>query len=159
VLFVCEDNKYSATTHTADLSAGPGPLARAQSLGIPGETVDGNDVEAVDAAVAGMVAKIRGGDGPQFLHADTYRIKGHTAADPGAYRKAEEVAAQAIRDPLRRAAARLAALGVDPRAIDELDTAAKTEIGAAYAHAKAAPWPGEALAYSDIQDIGFGQWR
>jgi pyruvate dehydrogenase E1 component alpha subunit len=159
VLFVCEDNKYSATTHTSDLSAGPGPLARAQSLGIPGRTVDGNDVEAVDAAAADMVARIRGGEGPQFLHVDTYRMKGHTAADPGAYRKAEEVAAQATRDPLRRASARLAALGVDARAIDEIDGAAKAEIAAAYAHAKAAPWPADALAYSDVQDIGFGQWR
>ena len=159
VLFVCEDNKYSATTHTSDLSAGPGPLARAQSFGIPGRSVDGNDVEAVDAAAADMVARIRNGEGPQFLHVDTYRMKGHTAADPGAYRKAEEVAAQAARDPLRRASARLAALGVDPRAIDEIDNAAKTEIAAAYAHAKAAPWPADALAYSDVQDIGSGQWR
>ncbi|HEX2115960.1 MAG TPA: thiamine pyrophosphate-dependent dehydrogenase E1 component subunit alpha [Alphaproteobacteria bacterium] len=159
VLFVCEDNKYSATTHTADLSAGPGPLARAQSLGVPGVTIDGNDVELVDATTAALVAKIRSGAGPQFLHTDTYRIKGHTAADPATYRKADEVTAQLQRDPLRRAAARLAALGVDPKAIDEIDHAAKAEIEKAYAHAKAAPWPADALAYADVQDAGFGQWR
>lgn len=159
VLFVCEDNKYSATTHTADLSAGPGPLARAQSLGVPGMTVDGNDVEAVDAAAATLIAQIRRGDGPQFLHVDTYRIKGHTATDAAGYRKAEEVAAQAARDPLRRAAERLVALGVEAEAIDAVARDARTEIDAAYAHAKAAPWPADALAYSDIQDVGFGQWR
>jgi TPP-dependent pyruvate/acetoin dehydrogenase alpha subunit len=159
VLFVCEDNKYSATTHTADLSAGPGPLARAQSLGIPGMTIDGNDVEAVDLTTASMIERIRAGAGPQFLHADTYRMKGHTAADAAAYRKAEEVAAQAARDPLRHAATRLAGLGIAPKALDEIDCAAKAEIEAAYASAKAAPWPEDALAFTDIQDIGFGQWR
>lgn len=159
VLFVCEDNKYSATTHTADLSAGGGPLARAQSLGVPGTTIDGNDVEAVDTAAADMIVKIRAGAGPQFLHADTYRIKGHTAADPALYRKAEEVAQASTRDPLRRAAARLAGLGVDAQSIAALDRDAKGEIDMAYAHAKAAPWPDHARAYADIQDIGFGQWR
>jgi pyruvate dehydrogenase E1 component alpha subunit len=159
ILFVCEDNKYSATTCTADLSAGPGPLARAQSLGVHGVTIDGNDVEAVDMAAADMVAKIRAGAGPQFLHVDTYRIKGHTAADPAAYRRPEEVAAQAVRDPLRRAAARLEGLGVDAKVIAGLDRDAKSEIDIAYAHAKAAPWPGDGFAYSDIQDTGFGQWR
>jgi TPP-dependent pyruvate/acetoin dehydrogenase alpha subunit len=159
VLFVCEDNKYSATTHTADLSAGPGPRARAESLGIPGVTIDGNDVEAIDGATAALTEKIRAGQGPQFLHADTYRMRGHTAVDAAAYRKAEEVAAQAARDPLRRAAARLAALGVAATALDEIERGAKAEIETAYAKAKAAPWPADALAYSDIQDIGFGQWR
>ena len=81
------------------------------------------------------------------------------ATDAAAYRKAEEVAAQATRDPLRHAAARLTGLGVDPKALDEIDGGAKGEIDRAYAHAKAAPWPADALAYSDIQDIGFGQWR
>jgi pyruvate dehydrogenase E1 component alpha subunit len=159
VLFVCEDNKYSATTHTSDLSAGPGPLARAESLGVPGVTIDGNDVEAVDAAAAALTAKIRGGEGPQFLHADTYRVRGHTATDAAGYRKAEEVAAQIDRDPLRRASARLAALGVDAQLLDAVDRDARAEIDMAYAQAKAAPWPADALAYSDIQDVGSGQWR
>jgi TPP-dependent pyruvate/acetoin dehydrogenase alpha subunit len=159
VLFVCEDNKYAATTYTADLSAGPGPLARAQSLGVHGTTIDGNDVEAVDAAAATLLDKIRGGAGPQFLHADTYRMRGHTATDAAAYRKAEEVAKQATRDPLRRAAVRLTGLGVDPKTLDEIDGGAKSEIERAYAHAKAAPWPADALAYADIQDTGFGQWQ
>ena len=158
-LLVCEDNKYSATTHTADLSAGPGPLARAQSLGIPGATIDGNDVEAIDASAAAMIEKIRAGGGPQFLHADTYRMKGPPAADIAAYRKAEDVAALAARDPLRRAAKHLANLGVAATALEEIDHEAKAEIHAAYMKAKAAPWPDEALAYSDIQDNGFGQWR
>src|SRR5450755_1959156 len=44
VLFVCEDNQISATTPTAAMTAGSGASARAQSMGIPALTVDGNDV-------------------------------------------------------------------------------------------------------------------
>ena len=59
VLFVCEDNRYSATTSTRTLSAGPGALARAQSLGVPGEAVDGNDVAAVYRASARLLAEVQ----------------------------------------------------------------------------------------------------
>src|SRR6266566_3196970 len=79
ILFVCEDNGFAATTRTRALSAGPGPGARAASLGLPVREVDGNDVAAVDEAVGELTARIRTGGGPQFLHAVTYRLKGHTA--------------------------------------------------------------------------------
>jgi len=93
VLFVCEDNGFAATTRTAALSAGEGADARARSLGIPAMVVDGNDVAGVDAAAAELTQRIRGGHCPQFLLARTYRLKGHTAADAGSYRRPEEVAA------------------------------------------------------------------
>ena len=35
VVFVCEDNQFAATTRTGTVSAGEGPAARAESLGIP----------------------------------------------------------------------------------------------------------------------------
>ncbi len=99
VLLVCEDNGYAATTVTGDLSAGRGAAARAESLGIPAVTVDGNDVEAVDRVAGEAIGRIRAGGGPALLHATTYRLKGHTAADAGAYRKAEEVARHQAREP------------------------------------------------------------
>jgi TPP-dependent pyruvate/acetoin dehydrogenase alpha subunit len=89
VLFVCEDNGFAAMTRTAALSAGGGPDARAESLGIPATIVDGNDVAAVDEAARELAAQIRHGGGPRFLLARTYRLKGHTAADAAAYRSAE----------------------------------------------------------------------
>jgi pyruvate dehydrogenase E1 component alpha subunit len=159
ILFVCEDNQYSATTHTSDLTAGEGPAARAQSLGIPATAVDGNDVDGVDRVAGELLAAIRGGSGPRFLHALTYRLKGHTASDPAPYRKAEEVAARQALDPLKRAAATLASLGVSESDLAAIEIAAKAEIGGAYATAKAAPWPAAPLAFADIQDVGHGQWR
>ncbi len=59
VLFVCEDNRISATTPTGPMTGGAGAAARAESLGVPAVRVDGNDVEAVDAAAARLIGDVR----------------------------------------------------------------------------------------------------
>jgi TPP-dependent pyruvate/acetoin dehydrogenase alpha subunit len=159
VLFVCEDNRYSATTATDAMTAGEGAAARARGIGLPAETVDGNDVLALDAAARELVARIRSGGGPQFLHALTYRVKGHVSVDAAAYRDQGEVESALESDPLKLASRRLAALGVTAERIAEVDAAARTEIEAALAAARAAPWPEPAEAYADVQDTGTGQWR
>jgi pyruvate dehydrogenase E1 component alpha subunit len=159
VLFVCEDNRISATTPTGPMTGGPGASARAESLGVPAVKVDGNDVEIVDAAARDLVAAVRAGAGPRFLHAVTYRFKGHVSVDPGAYRDAGEVAAALASDPLKLARDKLVARGTAAAAIDAVDAAAKAEIDAALAQAAAAPWPEPAAAYTDVQDTGAGQWR
>ena len=82
VLFVCEDNGVAAFTATASVTAGPGVSARAEALGVPATHVDGNDVVAVDSAVASIVAAIRSGGGPHLFHAKTFRWTGHTSTDP-----------------------------------------------------------------------------
>lgn len=155
VLFVCEDNRYSATTATDTMTAGDGAAARALSLDIPAVTVDGNDVEAVHEAAEKLVAEIRTGSGPRLLHALTYRVKGHVSVDPAAYRQQGEVVQALENDPLRLTAARLAAAGITVAAID---AEAKAEIDAAVAAASAAPFPAPELAFTDIQDTGAGQW-
>ena len=159
VLFVCEDNRYSATTATDAMTAGEGAAARARGIGLAAETVDGNDVAAVDAVSAALVARIRAGGGPQFLHALTYRVKGHVSVDPAAYRDQSEVASALESDPLRRAAGRLAQLGVGAESLGAIEAEAQAEIDAALAAARAAPWPDPAEAYTDVQDTGAGQWR
>ncbi|MBK9609550.1 MAG: thiamine pyrophosphate-dependent dehydrogenase E1 component subunit alpha [Betaproteobacteria bacterium] len=159
VLFVCEDNRYSATTATDAMTGGAGAAARARGMDIPAETVDGNDVRAVDHAARDMVARIRAGGGPQFLHALTYRVKGHVSVDPATYREQGEVDRALESDPLQLAAARLDALGVDAARIAEVDAAARAEIETALAVARAAPWPQAAAAYTDVQDTGAGQWH
>ena len=93
VLFVCEDNRWSATTASGPMIAGDGAAARAASLGIAALQVDGNDVLAVHEAAGRLVAEVRGGSGPRLLHAITYRVKGHVSVDPAAYRDPQELAA------------------------------------------------------------------
>jgi pyruvate dehydrogenase E1 component alpha subunit len=159
VLFVCEDNRISATTPTGPMTGGPGASVRAESIGVPGVKVDGNDVEAVDAVAAGLVAEVRGGAGPRFLHAVTYRFKGHVSVDPGAYRDQAEVEAARAFDPLLVARRALTGRGVVAETLDVIDTVAKAEIDTAMAQAEAAPWPEPASAYTDVQTTGAGQWR
>jgi acetoin:2,6-dichlorophenolindophenol oxidoreductase subunit alpha len=159
VLFVCEDNRISATTPTAMMTAGDGVSARAQAMGIGSRLVDGNDVEAVDAAAAALVQEIRAQGGPRVLHAITYRFKGHVSVDPGTYRDPAEVEAAYRNDPMLRVRARLLALGVTQAQIDEIDAAVKTEIDAALAQAKDAPWPEVHEAYEDVMNASNGVWR
>ena len=154
VLFVCEDNRWSATTASGPMTAGEGALARALGIGVDGVTVDGNDVFAVDAAAGELVARIRAGSGPQLLHAITYRLKGHVSVDPAAYRDGAEVARALENDPLPLAATRIGAAEA-ARIRDE----AQAEVTRALEAAAAAPWPGPQAAYADIQDTGAGQWR
>jgi len=159
VLFVCEDNGFAATTRTRQMSGGPGASARAESLGVPATGVNGNDVEAVDAATGRLVATIRAGGGPQFLHALTYRLMGHTASDAAPYRPAAEVEAKRADDPIARARARLAALDLPEAALDRLADEAYAELDRAVEAARAAPWPALDQAYADVLDLGAGTWR
>jgi pyruvate dehydrogenase E1 component alpha subunit len=136
------------------MTAGEGALARAQAIGVPGEQVDGNDVIAVDAATAKLVAEVRAGKGPRFLHAITYRFKGHVSVDPATYRDGEEVARALQDDPLKRVWG-LITVGD----VERIHREAEEEVRKALAAAAAAPWPSPEAAYTDIQDTGSGRWR
>jgi acetoin:2,6-dichlorophenolindophenol oxidoreductase subunit alpha len=111
-------------------------------------------VLAVDAVAAELVARIRAGDGPQFLHARCYRWEGHTGTDAAAYRPAEEAAAARGRDCIRRLAALLEQAGVAAGEIAAVETEAAAEMAAHRAAALAAPWPLPDAAFSDVQDMG-----
>jgi pyruvate dehydrogenase E1 component alpha subunit len=158
VLFVCEDNRISATTPTGPMTAGSGASARAESMGIAAITVDGNDVLAVHEAAGRLAAEVRAGSGPRFLHAVTYRFKGHVSVDPGTYRDPAEVQRAQAFDPLTQARARLLALGAKATDVDAIDAAAHAEIEAALACADAAPWPEPDEAFQDIVTTGAGSW-
>jgi len=154
LLFVCEDNRWSATTSTEAMTAGDGALARARAIGVPGQKVDGNDAIQVYGVSKNLIEKIRGGEGPHFLHAITYRFKGHVSVDPATYRDGEEVSRALESDPLKLVEAKL-----DEREATAIRREAEAEVRKALEVAAAAPWPEAASAYTDIQDAGSGQWR
>lgn len=154
LLFVCEDNSYSSTTRTHIMTAGAGSTARAKSLDIPTVDVDGNDVIAVDLAARQWVDEIRGGGGPRYLHARTYRLSGHTAVDLAPYRSQREVDERTLEEPIRRLEARLRACGVQEHELSEVADRLRLEMDGAYARAKAAPFPEIFNACEDVQDIG-----
>jgi pyruvate dehydrogenase E1 component alpha subunit len=152
VLFLCEDNDFAATTRTGVVSAGEGPSARAESLGIPSTKVDGNDVLEVDAAVRDNLDALRSGAGPRFIHALTYRLTGHTAVDAAGYRDSAEVEARWQRDPIARAAAMLADGGMSAADLEQVKTEAGLEMHEVLDAARTSPWPEDRHTHSDVQD-------
>jgi len=158
VLFVCEDNRWSAMTATGPLTAGVGAAARARALGVDALAVDGNDVEAVADAAQALVAAVRTGAGPRLLHASSYRVKGHVSVDAAAYRDEAEVAAALETDPIGRAARRFVELGGSAAALSAMRAAASHEVAAALRFAQDSPWPDAAAAFTDVQDTGCGRW-
>jgi pyruvate dehydrogenase E1 component alpha subunit len=158
VLFVCEDNRWSATTASGPMTAGPGASARAIGLDIAATQVDGNDVVEVHQAAAALVAQVRAGLGPRLLHALTYRVKGHVSVDPAAYRDPRELAAALQTDPIARLRQRWQSLGHDLVVLDTLENEATAEVQAALDAASTAPWPEASAAFTDVQTTGAGAW-
>lgn len=103
VLFVCENNGFATSMRVRDSTAGS-ITGRAEAFGIPAETVDGQDPEAVLAAATTAVDRARAGGGPTLLECLTYRFDAHHTWEYLArprYRTAEEVADGSVRDPLQ----------------------------------------------------------
>lgn len=160
VLFVCEDNRWSATTASGPMIAGEGASARAAGMGIPSVQVDGNDVLAVHAEAGRLVAEVRAGRGPRLLHAITYRVKGHVSVDLAAYRDPVELAQALQTDPIERARQQYLALaGASADELERIEREAEEEVAAALAAADAAPWPDASAAFTDVQTMGAGPWR
>lgn len=158
LLVICEDNGYASTTFTKSVTAGGGPAVRARAFDIPAVTLDGNDLLAVDQAAAELVERIRNGAGPQFLHAQTYRLMGHVSRDPATYRAKSEVEARWELEPIRRVEAWLTAEGIGDGEIAAAREAAGQAMAEAVAAAKAAPFPEARIAYADVQDVGGPAW-
>jgi pyruvate dehydrogenase E1 component alpha subunit len=155
ILFVCEDNRWAATTEADAMTAGAGALARAEAIGVPGAQVDGNDVFAVWEATAKLLAEVRAGRGPRLLHCVTYRVKGHVSVDVAGYRDAVKHDQELERDPLVLAAKRIAT----QERLEAIGREAREEVVAALKAAHEAPWPDPSAAYTDVQDTGAGRWR
>jgi TPP-dependent pyruvate/acetoin dehydrogenase alpha subunit len=154
MLFVCEDNGYSVTLRTRDVTGGPPSVERLAGFGIPVASVDGNDVVAVEQMARGLIAKVRAGGGPHFLHASTYRWYGHLAHDKGLYRDPLEVERARQDDCIANAERWLAQHQVGADQLEMLRVKCQQAIAAAVAAASTAPFPAAASAFTDVQDIG-----
>src|SRR5215471_4872110 len=102
VVYVCVNNQYAMSTRSDWSVAGGDPARRAAGYGIPGVSVDGMDLFAVNAAASELVERARRGDGPSYLVCNTYRFHGHHAGDPLNYRAREEVERWREQDPIER---------------------------------------------------------
>ncbi|UCH02598.1 MAG: thiamine pyrophosphate-dependent dehydrogenase E1 component subunit alpha [Candidatus Bathyarchaeota archaeon] len=112
VLFVCENNFYAMGTRQSSVMLIENIAERAVAYGIPGITVDGNDVLAVYEAALKAAKRAREGKGPTLLECRTYRQRGHSRFDAATYRPKEEVEAWLKKDPLKRFQAKIIDMGI-----------------------------------------------
>ncbi|MHB9134432.1 MAG: thiamine pyrophosphate-dependent dehydrogenase E1 component subunit alpha [Armatimonadota bacterium] len=110
-VFLCENNCYAMSSPACCMVSAPRIADRAAGYGLPGVTIDGNDVLAVRAAVVEAATRARAGEGPTLIEALTYRQTGHSRGDLCLYRTREEEAEWKERDPITRFVAQLVADG------------------------------------------------
>lgn len=101
VIYIIENNLYGITVNIDRITKEHNLAKRALAYGIPGYTVDGNDVVAVYETVSYAVDYARDGKGPSIIECKTYRQHGHNGGDNGAYRADGELEYWKSRDPLK----------------------------------------------------------
>lgn len=152
VVFVCENNRYaqftaaSRTTSVADISV------RADSYGITGDSIDGNDLLAVIDATDRALDQARSGGGPTLINMATYRHSGHYVGDAEQYRSKDEVEAnRADLDPIARFVDHVVESGLLTDAdVAALNAAIDAQVNAAQQFAEEAPFPDPASALRDV---------
>jgi pyruvate dehydrogenase E1 component alpha subunit len=142
VLFICENNHYQIGTEIHRHSAVVEVYKRACAYGMEARRVDGMDVLAVHRATTEALRHIREGRGPYLLECDTYRFRGHSMADGGAYRSAAELAELRARDPIELFKTMvLAEAWVSVEDVAEVEARVNAEIEAAVTFADQSPAP------------------
>ena len=100
VIFICENNLYGVSTRISSTTLLDKLSKKAESYGMEGITIDGNDFIEVFEAVKSAINKARKGRGPTLIECLTYRHWGHSRGDPAKYRPHDEVKAWLARDPI-----------------------------------------------------------
>jgi pyruvate dehydrogenase E1 component alpha subunit len=151
VVYVVENNLYSASTPIFEMVRLKRLSDRAAGYGIPGVTVDGNDVLEVFDTARKAVERARAGEGPTLVECMTYRITGHSRRDPCNYQPEEERKEALKREPLRRFAEYLLTGGlIDEAGLDGIRADVDAEIERAVESAMAAPDPKPEAALEDV---------
>ena len=143
IVFVCENNQYALSTSYRDTTSVDQVAERASAYGIPGRTIDGNDVVEVHDAVREAVERARAGGGPSLVEAMTYRWGGHSmranVRDP---RTTKEYAGWMERDPVQRVERELKEVEIAAEAdLEAIGAEVVAELDAAVEFARAAGQP------------------
>ncbi len=151
IVFVIENNQYGEYSPLASTTPIAQLVRRADSYGMPGVLVDGNDVVAVRAVMADAVTRARSGLGPTLIEASTYRQVGHSRSDPATYRPEGELEHWLALDPIPRLGQAMVTFGVaSADEVAAIESSAKTDVLAALDRALASPIPDDNLRLKDV---------
>ncbi|HWT25634.1 MAG TPA: pyruvate dehydrogenase (acetyl-transferring) E1 component subunit alpha [Solirubrobacteraceae bacterium] len=152
IVYLIVNNRYGMGTSVERASAEPELHKRASAYRMPGEVVDGDDLEAVLEATERLLERARAEREPAVLEAVTYRYRGHSVADAGlAYRTKEEIKEHQEHDPLLRVAARLREAGATTDDLRAVDERVESRVQAAVAFAGSSPDP-------DVSELATGMY-
>lgn len=141
IFFVCENNSYAVNTIITERQAQTNIYRHADSYGMPGVLVDGNDVVAVFAAASEAAERARRGDGPTLIEARTYRLYEHCGPLEDfhlGYRTVEEVEYWKSVGPLNKAAGL-----VSEQDEQEMKAEIDARTDAAFRFARSSPFPSD----------------
>jgi len=158
IIFVVENNQFASTVRTKDTTSVENISDRAVGYGIPGITINGNDVITVYETAKKMIKRARERGGPSMLEVKTYRIKGHFVGDPELYRDKKEVEEFWLNEPIKRFEKKL----VELKMLNEIEKKkiwenSEKEIKEAVKFAKESPIPSGEDALTDlfVNDSGY----
>ncbi|RSU10954.1 pyruvate dehydrogenase [Vagococcus acidifermentans] len=152
VIFFIENNQYGMSGSVKKMTNVENISDRAKAYGIPGVTINGNDIMAVIDTTWEAVERARAGEGPTLIEALTYRWKGHSKSDAKKYRtKEEEADWRTNRDPIKLAKERFIDAGIlTEEESESIRLAAKQKIEDAVTYAKASPMPELDTLYENV---------
>jgi pyruvate dehydrogenase E1 component alpha subunit len=129
IVFICDNNKYGMSMDFRRSMNIEYISSRATSYGIPGISIDGNEVLTIYQVVGMAIERARSGEGPCLIENVSYRWRGHSKSDRNLYRTQEEIEDWMKRCPIKRFKGLLAASGVMSEGeIEEIDRRAKKTI-------------------------------
>ena len=153
VIYVCENNMYSANTSISLTCCRENVAAdRAAIYDIPSEVVDGNDVLAVNEAATRAIARARAGEGPTIIEVKTYRHGGHSRNDACGYRPKDEADYWIHqKDPVSNFRKVILEHGViSEEELQKVEAEVEQEIDDAVEYAKNAPLPAYESALKNV---------
>jgi pyruvate dehydrogenase E1 component alpha subunit len=151
VIFICENNGFGISVPVSESTSVENISDRAAAYGIPGVTVDGNDVFAIDEAFQKAIKRAKNGEGPTLIECKTYRWYGHWTGDPQVYRTREEVDAWKQKCPIKRLREYMIENGIlSAVEMDEIEKSAEIEIEKASKFAIESPEPDLETVMEDV---------
>lgn len=141
-IFIVENNGVAMGTQVERSSAEKDLAQRGCGYAMPHYRVDGNDVDTVIEEMTRAAERARGGEGPSYIVADTFRFRGHSTSDPLKYRTTEEAEKAKLRDPITLYEKRLREMGLlSEQHLEGLRESVAEEINRAFEQAEADPNP------------------
>ena len=153
LVLVCENNGFSEFSPTATVTSGS-IARRADSFGVPGQAVEGNDLVAVWQAARSAVRRAREGLGPTLLECRTYRLRGHVEYETTflskPYRTDAELEMRKNDDPITRYRKHLDTLEPLNVEVAAIEKEVEEEVAAAVRYANDGAWPSATTANSNM---------